>query len=269
MKVARQAGADPRQANAQHSTPLMAAAGLGCLAPGEEAGTEDEALEAVKLAIELGNDVNAVDDNGETAMHGAAYKSLPKVVQLLADKGPTSRSGTGRTSTGGRRWRSREGHRPGNFKPSPETIAAIEAAVRARRSSAGKELVDRKPRGVRSALIGRSLMSQGCFREITLPANHLIVAAALELAVVGYLANSGAPQACMCDAAESLSFVVLAGQSGSTTQGSQGVDRLHSLPRFGATRGKPPWPAISPFRIGLPGCRTWLANGGGRIGRFW
>ena len=65
----------------------MAAAGVGCLAPGEEAGTEDEALEAVALALELGDDVNAVDDNGETAMHGAAYKSLPKVVQLLAEQG--------------------------------------------------------------------------------------------------------------------------------------------------------------------------------------
>ena len=35
----------------------------------------------------LESDVNTVDKNGETAMHGAAYKSLPKVVQLLADKG--------------------------------------------------------------------------------------------------------------------------------------------------------------------------------------
>ena len=65
----------------------MAAAGVGCLAPDEEAGTEDEAIEAVTLALELGDDVNAVDDNGETAMHGAAYKNFPRVVQLLADKG--------------------------------------------------------------------------------------------------------------------------------------------------------------------------------------
>ncbi len=87
MKTLVKLGADPRLPNAQHCTPLMAAAGLGCLAPGEEAGTEDEAVEAVKLALELGNDVNAVDDNGETAMHGAAYKSFPKVVQLLAEQG--------------------------------------------------------------------------------------------------------------------------------------------------------------------------------------
>ena len=35
------------------------------------AGTNAEALEAVKVAIEPGNDVNAVDKNAETAMHGA------------------------------------------------------------------------------------------------------------------------------------------------------------------------------------------------------
>ena len=46
-----------------------------------------EALEAAKLAIELGNDVNAVDKNGNTAMHGAAFKQLPEVVKLLAANG--------------------------------------------------------------------------------------------------------------------------------------------------------------------------------------
>ena len=103
----------------------MAAAGVGCLAPGEEAGTEDEALEAVKLALELGNDVNAVDDNGETAMHGAAYKNLPKVVQLLADKGAKIEVWNRKNKYGWTPLSIAEGHRPGNFKPSPETIAAL------------------------------------------------------------------------------------------------------------------------------------------------
>ena len=44
-------------------------------------------LAAVQLALQLGGDINAVDDHGETAMHGAAYKHLPRVVQYLADNG--------------------------------------------------------------------------------------------------------------------------------------------------------------------------------------
>jgi ankyrin repeat protein len=131
MKTLIQLGADPRLPNAQHSTPLMAAAGLGCLAPGEEAGTEDEAVEAVKLAIELGNDANAVDDNGETAMHGAAYKSFPRVVQLLADRGARIAVWNRKDRHGWTPLSIAEGHRPGNFKPSPETIAALHRVLRA------------------------------------------------------------------------------------------------------------------------------------------
>ncbi len=125
MKTLVKLGADPRLPNAKHSTPLMAAAGVGCLAPGEEAGTEDEAIEAVKLALELGNDVNAVDDNGETAMHGAAYKSFPRVVQLLADKGARIEVWNRKNKYGWTPLSIAEGHRPGNFKPSAETIAAL------------------------------------------------------------------------------------------------------------------------------------------------
>jgi ankyrin repeat protein len=125
MKALLKHGADPRKPNARHSTPLMAAAGLGCLAPGEEAGTEDEAIEAVKLALELGNDLNAVDDNGETAMHGAAYKNFPRVVQLLADRGAKADVWDREDKYGWTPLSIAEGHRPGNFKPSPETVAAL------------------------------------------------------------------------------------------------------------------------------------------------
>ena len=82
----------------------MVAAGLGTRSPGEDAGTESEVVEAVQVALELGNDINAVDNNGETAMHGAAYKNLPAVVQLLAAKGAKHRSlESARTSRAGRR----------------------------------------------------------------------------------------------------------------------------------------------------------------------
>jgi ankyrin repeat protein len=111
--------------NADHSTPLMAAAGLGTRAPDEEAGTEDEVLEAVTLTIELGGDVNAVDDNGETAMHGAAYKNLPRVVQFLADKGAKIEIWNKPNKYGWTPLSIAEGYRVGNFKPSPDTIAAL------------------------------------------------------------------------------------------------------------------------------------------------
>ena len=45
------------------------------------------ALEAAKVAIELGADVNAANDAGDTALHGAAAKNYEAVVQLLVDKG--------------------------------------------------------------------------------------------------------------------------------------------------------------------------------------
>lgn len=87
MRALVELGADPLLPNENSSTPLMVAAGLGTGAPGEDPGTELEVMEAVKLALELGNDINAVDLNGETAMHGAAYKHVPTVVQYLAERG--------------------------------------------------------------------------------------------------------------------------------------------------------------------------------------
>jgi ankyrin repeat protein len=67
-------GADPLIATVQKVTPLMAAAGLGFWdgeSPGPESGiSESQALAAVKLTVELGNDVNAVTDYGDTPIEG-------------------------------------------------------------------------------------------------------------------------------------------------------------------------------------------------------
>jgi ankyrin repeat protein len=92
MKLLAELGADPLLPNADNTTPLMVAAGVGTYAPGEDPGTEREVLEAVKLALKLGGNIKAVDDNGETAMHGAASKHVPSVVQFLADAGATVES---------------------------------------------------------------------------------------------------------------------------------------------------------------------------------
>ena len=87
MRLLVDLGADPTIPNEDGTTPLMAAAGAGTHSPGEDAGLEPEALEAVKLTLALGNDVNVVDKNGNTAMHGAAYKQLPSVVRFLSENG--------------------------------------------------------------------------------------------------------------------------------------------------------------------------------------
>jgi ankyrin repeat protein len=125
-------GADPRIANALHTTPLMAAAGVGVGAPEEAPGTEPDVLETVALLLELGADVNAVDDHGETAMHGAAYRNHPKVVQLLTDKGAKIAVWNRPNKIGLTPVVIAEGHRPGlNFRPSPETVAALHRVMRA------------------------------------------------------------------------------------------------------------------------------------------
>ena len=80
-------GADPFLTNEDSSTALMVAAGLGTSSPSEDPGTEAEVLEAVSVALEIGLDIDAVDAEGETAMHGAAYKHLPRVVARLAEGG--------------------------------------------------------------------------------------------------------------------------------------------------------------------------------------
>ncbi len=87
MKLLIENGADRTILNDRNQTPLMAAAGIGLSNPGEDAGNETETLAAVQYLLELGEDVHAQDTNGETALHGAAYRGFVPVAQLLLDKG--------------------------------------------------------------------------------------------------------------------------------------------------------------------------------------
>jgi ankyrin repeat protein len=131
MRLLIELGADPSMGNVDGCTPLMVACGIGVgsAAANEVAGEEPEVLEAAQLALDLGADVNAVDANGETAMHGAAYKNLPKVVQFLADKGAKVEIWNRKNKYGWTPLSIAEGHRPGNFKPSAETVEALQRVM--------------------------------------------------------------------------------------------------------------------------------------------
>ena len=107
----------------------MASAGIGCHAPDEEAGTEAECIEAVAWLLAHGAGVNTVDKNGETAMHGAAYKSLPLMVKWLAGHGAKTEVWNRKNKHGWTPLRIAEGYRPGNFKPSVETLEALQTVI--------------------------------------------------------------------------------------------------------------------------------------------
>lgn len=125
MRELAKLGANPKLPNENGSTPLMAAAGLGTRSPGEDAGTEAEVVQALEVALEMGNDIDAVDQNGETAMHGAAYKNVPQAVLLLAQRGAKREVWDRKNKFGWTPMRIAEGYRFGNFKPSDVTMAAI------------------------------------------------------------------------------------------------------------------------------------------------
>lgn len=132
MRALAALGADPLIPTADGATPLIVAAGLGTRSPGEDAGTESEVIEALQVALDLGNDINAVDNNGETAMHGAAYKNLPGAVEFLAAKGARMEIWNRKNKYGWTPLTIAEGHRFGNFKPSAVTVAAFRKVMAAK-----------------------------------------------------------------------------------------------------------------------------------------
>jgi uncharacterized protein len=87
MRFLAAQGADSLLPNTEGVTPLMAAAGVNIYKVGLSPGTNEEALEAVKVALALGGDVNTIDRNGDTALHGAAVRGSNELIQLLAERG--------------------------------------------------------------------------------------------------------------------------------------------------------------------------------------
>ena len=69
----------------------MVAAGVAIWNPGEDGGSlkgqEDEVLEAVRICVEQGADVNAANYRGMTALHGAAFRGINRVADYLVAQG--------------------------------------------------------------------------------------------------------------------------------------------------------------------------------------
>lgn len=126
MQLLVELGADPLIPTEEGTTSLMVAAGLGTRAPDEDAGTPEAVVEAVRLALSLGTDPNAVNVNGDTAMHGAAYKHVAGAVPLLVAAGADISVWNTKNQLGWTPLRIATGvHRGMNLRASPETAAAI------------------------------------------------------------------------------------------------------------------------------------------------
>ncbi|MYD97619.1 MAG: hypothetical protein F4X98_09565 [Gammaproteobacteria bacterium] len=91
MELLLEAGADPTLATLDGTTPLMVAAGLysdtGSLGRFHQRGWSGDLLTAVKMCVDLGNDINAANRVGDTALHGAAYRGATEIAQYLAARG--------------------------------------------------------------------------------------------------------------------------------------------------------------------------------------
>ena len=84
-RLAAAGGADAGAAADDGTTPLMAAVGM--VQNEARLAAESEALELVTLLVDLDIDVNAVDQRGRTAMHGAARLARNTLIPVLVDNG--------------------------------------------------------------------------------------------------------------------------------------------------------------------------------------
>ena len=118
MRLLLELGAEPQVTNRDKCTPLLAAAGVGVLGAGDEAaGTEEEVIEAVKLLLDLGADINAVDDRGNYRHAWSGLQELDKTgADFWQTTGPTSTCGIRKNKRGWTPLLIAEGHRPNNFR---------------------------------------------------------------------------------------------------------------------------------------------------------
>lgn len=87
MKLLLEHGANPRIDTYQGTSPLMAAAGVNWVLAQTWTEGPDQLLEAVKLCVDLGMDVNKANSMGITALHGAANRGSDDIIRFLVARG--------------------------------------------------------------------------------------------------------------------------------------------------------------------------------------
>jgi len=130
LRVLLELGADPKTTNADECTALLAASGIGTVSVGEEPGSVPEVIETIEFLLGQGLDINAVDRNLETVMHGAAYRSHPKVAELLAQRGAIPSIWNHKNKSKWTPMIIAQGSRPGSVKPDPAMIAVLERLLK-------------------------------------------------------------------------------------------------------------------------------------------
>jgi ankyrin repeat protein len=87
MRLLLAKGADPRITTFNGTNALMTAAGVNWVIGQTYSESPGAFLEAVTLCLELGFDVNAVNQMGLAAVHGAANRGSDDIIELLASRG--------------------------------------------------------------------------------------------------------------------------------------------------------------------------------------
>ena len=87
LKLLLARGADPKINTVLNVTPLQVAAGIGWVDGITTEWSEQANLDTVKLLLDLGIDPNIQANTGRVALHGAAHKGRPAVIQMLVDHG--------------------------------------------------------------------------------------------------------------------------------------------------------------------------------------
>lgn len=87
MKLLLQYKADPNITTFNGTTALAAAAGVNWVQNQTWTEGPDKQLEAVKLCVDLGQDVNGANDMGLTPLHGAANRGSNEIISYLVSKG--------------------------------------------------------------------------------------------------------------------------------------------------------------------------------------